>query len=50
MLTWVILGWTAGPGVPDMLVNAESYDEAIAKARAVNPLYCGGHVANDEQG
>lgn len=22
----------------------------IAKARAVNPLYCGGHVANDEQG
>ena len=48
MLKWIILGWTAGPGVPDLKVEAESFDEALAKAREVDSRYCGGKV-DDEQ-
>lgn len=48
MLTWIILGWTAGPGVPDLKVEAESFDEALAKARLRDSRYCGGYVADDE--
>ncbi len=44
MLTWIILGWTAGPGVPDLKIEAESFDEALAKAKEVNSCYCGGKV------
>ena len=44
MLKWIILGWTAGPGVPDLKVEAESFDEALTKAREVDSRYCGGKV------
>ncbi len=44
MLTWIILGWTAGHGVPNLKIEAESFDEALAKAREVNSCCCGGKV------
>ncbi len=44
MLKWIILGWTAGPGVSDLRVEAESFDEALAKAQEVDSRYSGGKV------
>ncbi|MDE7262904.1 MAG: hypothetical protein K2N78_12715 [Oscillospiraceae bacterium] len=44
MLRWIILGWTAGPGVPDLKIEAESFDEALAKAREVDSRYSGGKI------
>lgn len=43
-MTWVIVG----AGVPDLKVRAMSFDQALAKARAVDSRYCGGYVTDDE--
>lgn len=44
MLTWVIMG----AGVPDLKVRARSFDQALAKARAVDSRYCGGYVDEED--
>ena len=44
MLWWVIVG----PGLKDVRVLAQSFDEALAKARLRDSRYCAGYVADDE--
>lgn len=42
-MRWLI----CGPNVPDIHVYADSFDQAIAKARRISPNYCGGYVDED---
>ena len=39
-MTWII----TGPNLPDLRIRADSFDEAMAKARLRNQNYCGGYV------
>lgn len=32
-----------------VIVQAESFDEALKKARRLDPRYCGGYILDDEQ-
>lgn len=32
-----------------IIVRADSFDEAIKKARLLDPGYCGGYVVDDEE-
>lgn len=34
----------SGSGLPDLEIEAESFDEAIAKARLLDRGYCGGQI------
>lgn len=45
-MIWVI----SGAKLPDIRIKAESFDEALEKARLRNKDYCGGYVADGEQG
>lgn len=45
MLTWIIIG----PNLPELKIRANSFDEALKKARLRNPNYCGGYVSEDEE-
>ncbi len=45
MLTWII----SGRGLPDLKIQAESFDEALEEARRVDANYCSGHVVNDKE-
>ena len=38
-----------GPGVPDLRIHAESFDEALKRARMADSRYCGGYVDEDWQ-
>lgn len=44
MLTWEIIG----PNLPPLRIRANSFDEALKKARLRDKGYCGGWVADDE--
>ena len=39
-MCWKIIG----PGLPDLRIHADSFDEALRRARRVNDRYCGGYV------
>ena len=32
-----------------VIVQAESFDEALKKARRLDPNYCGGYILDDEE-
>lgn len=36
-----------GPGLPDLQIHAESFDEALKLARMTDSRYCGGYVGED---
>ena len=36
-----------GSGLKPLYIKADSFDEAIAKARKVNEKYCGGQVVEE---
>lgn len=44
MLTWKIVG----PHLPDLIIRARSFDEALKKARLRDPNYCGGYVIDED--
>lgn len=44
MKTWCI----GGGGLPEIYVYAESFDEALKKARVQNIKYCGGYVVDKD--
>lgn len=44
MLTWEIIG----PGLPAIRIKADSFDEALTKARLRDENYCGGYVVDEE--
>lgn len=43
-MIWAI----SGPNLPTLKIRADSFDEALAKARMMDKNYCGGYVADDE--
>jgi hypothetical protein len=43
-MKWIIVG----PNLPELKIRAESFDDAVKKARMFNENYCGGFVADDE--
>lgn len=43
-MIWVIFG----ANLPTLKVRADSFDEALRKARLIHENYCGGYVADDE--
>ena len=44
MLTWEMFGGK----LPPIKVRANSFDEALKKARLRDPKYCAGHVVDDD--
>ena len=44
MKKWCIIGG----GLPEIYVYAESFDEALKKARTQNNKYCGGYVVDKD--
>ena len=40
---WIIVG----PDVPDVKIKADSFDEALRKARLRDEDYCGGYVESE---
>lgn len=44
MLTWEIVGGN----LPPIRVRAMSFDEALKRARCIDPRYCGGYVIDDD--
>lgn len=44
MMTWVI----CGAGLEPIMVKADSFDEAIRKARLRDKRYCGGYVEDED--
>lgn len=43
-MCWKIIGLG---GLPDLRIHADSFDEAVRKARQVDSRYCGGCVDED---
>lgn len=43
-MVWVIVGG----GVPDIKVHAETFDEALRKARLRDERYCGGYIEEED--
>ena len=43
-MIWIVIG----PGLPDLRIRANSFDEALKRARLKNKNYCGGYVDDDE--
>lgn len=43
-MVWIM----SGLNLPEAAVKADSFDEAIEKARKIAKEYCGGHVENEE--
>lgn len=44
MLTWEI----TGGGLPPVRIRARSFDEALKRARYIDPRYCGGYVVDED--
>lgn len=42
-MKWCIVGG----GLPDIYVFAETFDEALKKARRIDKKYCGGYIVED---
>lgn len=40
-------GYTYG-GLPPLRVRARSFSDALARAKAVNPGYCGGYIVEED--
>lgn len=43
-MVWKIIG----AGLPDLRIHANSFDEALRKARMQDDRYCGGYVDEDD--
>lgn len=43
-MIWIIFGG----GLPEIRIRANSFDEALRKARLRDSRYCGGYVADDD--
>lgn len=47
---WRVWGYEGGKKhLPELVIVAESFDEAIRKARKRNPWYCAGQVMESKQ-
>lgn len=44
-MMWVIIG----AGLPALRVRADSFDQALKRARYIDPGYCGGYVDDDDE-
>lgn len=36
-------------GLPTLRIRAKCFDDALARARYIDPRYCGGYVVDDER-